>query len=166
MNESLFEQRLQQALNKLLTLTESYCSNNLSQQVLFLVEPSGWEAHEGLNEVEEERVGLLCDWAGKSLTKNEVLQLLWHEDKVPLWINMSVRKATHTFTFCHLLCSRRLCTDADLNHQSDPYPPFHIIVPLPATYGGTLGERFDINWQVQRPKSLISKLRHLLTGHD
>ncbi|QHV95659.1 hypothetical protein [Spirosoma endbachense] len=165
MDASLFEQRLEQALNKLLSLTASFCTNDLSQQILFWVEPSGWEAHEGLNEVEAERVGLLCEGVGKSLTKNELLQLLWHEGKVPLWINMSVRKATPTFTFCHLLCSRRLRAEAELYHQSDPYLPFHIVVPLPATYGGSSEERFDINWQVQRPKSLIGKLRHLLTGH-
>jgi hypothetical protein len=45
-----FRQHLDEALINLLQLTREHCYNNLAESFRFIIEPSGREVHDGMND--------------------------------------------------------------------------------------------------------------------
>jgi hypothetical protein len=135
----------------------TYCTNTLARNCQFLVGTATPDAHKGMDLLEVGQLVRLNNHNGKYLTAQQVVDLLWVKDKVPLYINMEVHESRPNLTLVYLLCSRRLRSEEHLYHQIDTYPPFHILVPLPPGY--QKGAKFDINFQKQGRR--LDKLRYL-----
>jgi hypothetical protein len=150
MTKEIFSQNLDNSLGLLLELTRQNCFNELSQSFKFLVQPSGTDFHDGLDEFEKKNLINLNRYADKRLTKDQVIDLLVHDNKVPLWINTTVYQSKKDLTIIHLFCSRRLRTDNELFHQIVIYPPFSTLVPFPPDpLRKDINGKFDINWKKQ-----------------
>ncbi|HZY79658.1 MAG TPA: hypothetical protein VFE50_09055, partial [Cyclobacteriaceae bacterium] len=68
-------------------------------------------------------------FAGEEFKKDKVIDLIWNDNKVPLWINISVISIQNNRTTIELLMSRRLRAETDLNHVAEKFPPFHPVMP-------------------------------------
>ena len=79
------------------------------------------------------RVGNLTD----SLTLDQVVDLLWRDDRIPEWIDMSACRTTPNFTLFSLICCGRFTDRSDLLYYSDAaHCPFGIKSPnLPFDLG-------------------------------
>jgi hypothetical protein len=168
MDKQKFIQQLDHSLQLLVNLTEQYCYNTIAPHFKFIIEPSGSEPHEGMDDFEIRHLLTLNRSAGKLLSKDEMVTLLCHNNKVPHWINMCIYESGPDITVVHLLCSRTLRYEDELYHQSVPYPPFNVGVPIPYNVGEGKSEKFDINWKrdfdnKRQPVSLLSKVKNWFT---
>lgn len=143
MNKEKLLTNFEGALTILAELTQEFCLNNLSTNHKYIIRSNqeSFSNHLTSNEISFHKYILTLK--NKPLEKNEVIDLLWTDNKVPLWINLSVIKSTDNLTTIELLTSRRLRSEIDLNHMANKFPPFHPVVPLPPAYKE--GEKFDIN---------------------
>lgn len=147
MTKEKFADKFLRAIDALVEHTKTLCFNDFSVQYQFKIRPSVTAvSHSDDNERTHHNKITSCQ--DRHLTFDEVVELLWVDNKVPLWINMSVTESTKDWTTIELLTSRRFVTEEELNHAVDQYPPFHTHVPLPVDYES--GVKFDINWR-RRP---------------
>ena len=139
------------ASKQLLELTDVYVSNELSDNMWYMVVPSNPEKSDHLTSFELEQLDRVNCFAGEGLSATQVITLLWLDRRVPLYINMEVWKSEGERTLIQLLCSRRYRQDQDLLRGTDTNPPFHIQVGLPPEY--QQGQKIDVNWKCEKPKS-------------
>lgn len=150
MSPDTFQLHLRSALSLLTEFTGQFCYNTLAKNYAFIIQPSGKGVHEGMDEFEKQNLIRLNRYAGKQLSEKKVIALLCHDDKVPLWINMTVYESKRSLTVIHLMFSRRLRHYDQLNHLTDKYPPFHPLVPMPPEgFSRDINGKFDINWKKQ-----------------
>jgi hypothetical protein len=170
MEPSKFRRHLDNSLRSLLDITRQLCYNEISENFKFLIQPSGREFHDGLNDFERKNLIRLNKYANKLLNIDQVVNLLCHENKVPLWINTTVYESKENLTVIHLLCSRRLRHDNELFYKAVEYPPFNVMVPLPPDpLRKNIDGKFDINWKKQlddtrKPKNVLTRIKQLLGG--
>ena len=150
------------AVINLLDLTRKLCYNELSGNYRFLLKPNQKSVDNHLDESEVSFHKNLLNYENKLLDKKEVLEQLWTNNKVPLWINISVTESTDSVTTIELLTSRRLRGESELNHKADKFPPFHVAIPLPP--GQREGQKFNVNWRKQqkKKKGLWTKIKELV----
>ncbi|MFL9483855.1 hypothetical protein ACI6Q2_13845 [Chitinophagaceae bacterium LWZ2-11] len=164
-----FRQRLDNSLKLLLNITRQYCYNDISDNFKFIIEPSGTDFHHDLNDYEKKNLTILNQLGDSLLSVEQIIDLLYHNNKVPLWINTTVYESKKDLTVIHLLCSRRLRHDNELFHQAVKYPPFNILVPIPPDpLRKEINGKFDINWKkqlddAQKPKSIFKRITQFLT---
>ncbi|UKN02005.1 hypothetical protein K6119_00555 [Paracrocinitomix mangrovi] len=78
------------------------------------------------------------------LNKTEVIDLLLRKNKVPVWIDISVKDITETNTVINLLCSGRYSAEPEeLYYQDNGTGPFGIKSPI-LPFGFKEGEKFDL----------------------
>jgi hypothetical protein len=168
METSKFKQHLENSLKLLLDITRLNCYNKISENFSFIIEPSGREFHDGLTDFEKKNLVSLNKYANKLLTADQVVDLLCHNDEVPLWINTTVYESKEDLTVIHLFCSRRLRHDNELFHQAVKYPPFNVLVWVPPDpLKKEIDGKFDINWKkqlddIQKPKGILARIKRLL----
>jgi hypothetical protein len=150
MTKDKFKDNLNDAIDSLIGLTSTLCSNSFSSKYRFIVKPNIATVDSHLDQDEILFHSQIVTYKSKYLTDKEVIDLLWTNNKVPLWINTSVWEATDSWTTVELLTSRRLRTENELNKIADQFPPFHIQVPLPVDR--VEGEKFDVNWRTRKLK--------------
>src|SRR5688572_12600198 len=150
MTKDKFRNNLNFAVDALMALTKKLCSNSFSSTYRFIVRPNSVAVDSHLNEEEIIFHNQIMSYKDKHITNNEVIDLLWTNRKVPLWINTCVLESNDTWTTIELLTSRRLRTEDELNKVVDQFPPFHIQVPLPPNRVDEA--KFDINWRARTPK--------------
>jgi len=170
MDTSTFRQHLDNSLKLLLDITRQHCYNDISEDFKFIIQPSGTDFHDGLNDYEKKNLTILNQFGNRLLTAEQVIDLLYHDNKVPLWINATIYESKKDLTVIHLFCSRRLRHDNDLFHQAVKYPPFNVLVPLPPDpLRKEINGKFDINWKKQlddrqKPKSILKRIKQFLTS--
>jgi hypothetical protein len=170
MDASKFKEHLDDSLKLLLDISQQHCYNDISENFSFIIEPSGRDFHDGLNNFEKDNLVVLNKYADKLLTDDQVVSLLCHDGKVPLWINMTIYESKNNLTVIHLFCSRRLRHDNELFYAAVKYPPFNVMVPLPPEpLWKDINGKFDINWKKQlddrqKPKSIFMRIKRLLTN--
>lgn len=170
MNISLFKEHLDNSLKLLVDITRQHCYNNISENFKFLIQPSGSDFHDGLNDYEKNNLVHLNKFLDKHLSIDQAIDLLYHDNKVPLWINTTVYESKNDLTVIHLFCSRRLRNDEELFYKAVKYPPFNVLVPIPPDpLRKDIDGKFDINWKKklddrQKPKSILTRIRQILSS--
>lgn len=168
MDTSKFIRHFDNSLKLLLDITRRHCYNDISETFKFLIQPSGTDFHDGLNELDRKNLTVLKRHIDKLLSFDQTIALLYHDNKVPLWINMEVYEAKTDMTIIRLLCSRRLRHDSELYYNSVAYPPFNIHVPIPPdTLRKDINGKFDINWKKHlddKQKNIWTKIKRLFNS--
>ena len=170
MNISLFKEHLDNSLKLLVDITRQHCYNNISDNFKFLIQPSRSDFHNGLNDYEKNNLVRLNKFLDKHLSIEQVIDLLYHDNKVPLWINTTVYESKNDLTVIHLFCSRRLRSDKELFHKAVKFPPFNVLVPIPPDpLRKDIDGKFDINWKKklddrQKPKSILARISQILSS--
>ena len=118
--------------------------NDFSDNFCFVIMPNVLDDSDHLDNDERINLEQRKEELNKLLTIGEVIDRLWFSEKVPVWINVSIYKATKRKTIIELMTSRRFRKD-DYMHKNTGFPPFHIAIPTPPYQKGN--EKFDINWK-------------------
>ena len=170
MTKEIFEQRLMDATSFLIDFTKKYCFNDFSSTIKYLIAPNSRDIDSHLDSFEVSQLMKLNKLRKKKLSVKEALESLYHNGKVPLWINITVYETSREITTIELCTSRRFRRDNELNHIADQYPPFHSLVPIPPdSLRIEKDAKYDINYQrklrkmrhrtefIQRLKSFLTK---------
>lgn len=160
MEREKFIEHFKKTIELLVDFTKQYCYNDFVENYLFIVKPNDSDFHDGLNEFEKRNLKVLNRHTKKVLVFDQVVDLLHHDNQVPLWINMSIYESKPNATIFELICSRRLRPDEKLFYKAVKYPPFNVQVPTPPDFDlprNDIGEKFDVNWR----KLLLEKQKHL-----
>ena len=145
MTKDKFRHNLSSAIASLMHLTGSLCSNSFSSNYRFIMRPNALTLDPHLDQEEITFHKKIMTYRDKHVSDNEVVDLLWVNNKVPLWINTSVLESSDTWTTIELVTSRRLRAEEQLNEIVDQFPPFHVQIPLPSDR--VEGVKFDVNWR-------------------
>jgi hypothetical protein len=147
MTKEDFAHHLALATTSALAFTRTVCWNRLADTVDFVIRPdmvTGDASY--LSSLEGARFQARKQELGRRLTAPEVVDRLWVGQHVPVYIDLSVYRASATKTTLELCINRRLRQRAaELSHQAEGYPPFHVVVPIPPYAVGQ--GLFHSNWQ-------------------
>lgn len=166
MDKLKFRHHLSEATKLLFELTKKLCYNDLHDNCRYLLTPNSRTVDGHLN---EEEILILKKWnqyEGDLLTANQIIDLLHHNNKVPVWIDMTIYEARPDLTVINLFCSRRLRDETELMHPG--IPPFHVLVSIPPdNLKAEINGRFDVNWKKrrddkQKPNGILSRLKKLI----
>ena len=128
--------------------TEEHCFNPIRDSYKFTITPNCRSADKHLTEMEVEVLKMLNSYEGKELSAQQAVELLYHNNEVPLWINITIYESRQNETIIDLFCSRRFRSEKELNHSVDKYPPFHPLVPIPPdSFRVEKDGKFDVNWK-------------------
>lgn len=93
------------------------------------------------------------DQKSDPLTARDVIELLWYDEAIPVWINMQIEDYDEEYTHIYLNCSGRYSKFLESTyHVEEGYPPFHVqSPPLPTiTYDKRRrrkrNQKFDLHW--------------------
>lgn len=165
MDKRTFRTNLHGAAKLLLQVSRNYCYNHLSDNCLFTITPNVRIADSHLNAEEIKLLEKLNKLEGREFTIDAMVDLLYHNNKVPLWINMCVQESRDGATIVHLYTSRRLRTEGEINACGEnQFPPFKPCVIQPPDFLRSADGAYDINWtrqyqQMMMPKGLFQKIK-------
>lgn len=149
MDSLTFKYNLEKISNVAIRFARQLTWNDFSDNIYFVIIPNALDDSDHLDNDERINLAQRKDELNKLLTINEVIERLCFLEKVPVWINVSVYKATKRKTIIELMTSRRFRKD-DYMHKNTGFPPFHIAIPTPPYQKNN--ERFDINWKHNKLK--------------
>lgn len=148
MEKEKFEKQLREATIEVVNFTLRYCSNELCENYEYVIVPNVRDKSGHLNKEELKTLSLWNKKQNKRLPFEQVINLLYNNGRVPLWINITVYQSLGSMTVIELLCSRRLREEQELMHK-DKIPPFNILISLPPAYNGVQDVKFDVNWRTK-----------------
>lgn len=166
MDKETFKQHLQEASNNTVTFTDEFCYNVCPVQYKYRMTPSGRTVGKNEEHLTGEELAVLRLWnkyENKDLSAKQVIDLLWHDYKMPVWIDITVYEAGPDYTVFDLFCSRRSRMEYELYYPG-PAMPFHTQVVMPPDHLKTEQEgRFDVNWrkrwdEQQGAKGIVKKV--------
>ena len=176
MNKFQLRKNLEKASYDLIVLAQQSYSNTFSTNFKYLLRPNVRSINLSNNHLNNLEIENLANWnryANQKLDKEEIVDLLIKDEKVPVWINICIIESQKEYTLIELLCSRRLRTELDLIHKSE-WAPFHLLQHIPSEIDSMNNEgMFDINLKKQSQKvepffisidtpSRLSYLKYLL----
>lgn len=151
MTKTEFYTNLSNAEKKVYPLTCGMVINTLPAEFLYIVSIQS-SARDGLEEGEfvfPNKPKL--NQTSSPMKAEEVIELLWQDGLVPVWINMSIDNYDEQFSYITLECSGRFAKDKELlYHKGEENQPFHVLSPaIPhraCDENDNIVEKFDIRW--------------------
>jgi len=154
MEKQAFKESLEKISKTTLEISKKIAWNDFSENVYYIIQPNVLEESDHLDNEEKKNLRGRKKELSKILTIDQVVEKLCFSDRIPVWINVSVAKATKQKTIIELLTSRRFRKD-DYMFKDTDFPPFHIAIPTPINLKGN--ERFDINWKHKKLKLKLER---------
>lgn len=145
MNREDFRFRLDDAVNSLVKFTQNYCHNNFAKSYIYKLEPSEKYYHVNMDEFAKKVLDAMLN-IDKTLTQEQLLDLLYIDDKIPNWINIQICESLPERTVIQVTATREWRAYKQAINDSDKWEIFHKLVALPPGYNQ---DAFDINWQVK-----------------
>lgn len=162
MDKIIFKQHLELASKALVDFSKQQCFNDFSSNYKYKISPDSInfqdfdekpEVYGDLMEIEILVLKKLENVGNQLLTNDQVIDLFNNNDKVPVWIDMSIYETQKEMTVIELLCSERLRNDSEL-YKNGNITPFQLKVAIPPEHLNTVqNERFDVNWRRIRDTS-------------
>ena len=144
MTKSTFLNRLQQVSTLNRDFAERFVSNDLPRSFRYL--PRLNQSFDGNPPKPGEHVFPHDTDPAAPLTAVEVADLLCREDRVPEWIDISIRRVDAEHTYFELLCCGRFTDDdALLYYQDTDFAPFGCKSPSFPPRWSEERDRFDLN---------------------
>lgn len=159
MDKATFKHRLDLASSALLDFSKQMCFNEFSNNYQYKILPDNITFDENTTTPEDltEQDILVLKKSEKLrnqlLTSEQIVDLFYWDNKVPVWIDMTVYEAQKDLTVIELLCSDRLRDDKELYNNGE-ITPFRIKVAMPLEYRNRLNNiKFDVNWRAIRNRA-------------
>lgn len=154
MRKSQFSEHLEQATITTKKAAQKYCWNKLPSGVTYFIRLNCSYDSNPLRKGEYRFPELVLpkDRSPQSFTQDEVIELLWRENKVPEWINILPFDVDPNSVCCELECCGRFTNQRRyLYHKPEGYPPFHAQIELPTCdYNLKRDGKFDLRWRKQK----------------
>ncbi len=169
MEKEKFRLHLDKATKALIDFTKSLCYNEFAANYRYITEPCSRTIAPEDKHLDMKEHAVLADWntyRDELLTAGKVIELLHHNNRVPVYIDMYVYETKPSLTVIKLNCSRRLREEKDLMHPG--FPPFHLQVATPIdSLKIEKDGKFDVNWKKRwddkcKPKNVLVWLKHRL----
>ncbi len=154
MEKKVFKENLHQISKTTLEIARKITWNDFSENVYYIIQPNVLEESDHLDNEEKKNLRGRKKELSETLTIDQVVEKLCFSDRIPVWINVSVAKATKQKTIIELLTSRRFRKD-DYMFKDTDFPPFHITIPTPMNLKEN--EKFDINWKYKKLKLKLER---------
>lgn len=152
MEMTTFKYHLEAASKQAVELAKSYCHNRFSDDYNYIITPNNRNADAHLTAQEVVALEVWNKHQHTLLSLEKAIDLLHYDNKVPVWINISVCEAQSELTLIELQCSRRLREEKELMHPG--FPPFQVQVAIPPdNLRNEKNGKFDVNWK----KSSVNK---------
>ena len=152
MDKVKFRYHLDKATKQLIDFTRTLCYNDFSDSFKYIITPNSRTVDKDDEHLNEKEISVLKSWnkfEGQLLTATEVVDLFHHDNKAPVWIDMTVYEARPDLTVIDLFCSRRLREEEELMYQG--LHPFHLQVATPPDFSKVeIDGKFDVNWKKKR----------------
>lgn len=170
MDKVTFREHLDRATIMLAEFTKTLCYNDIAENYKYRITPNTTTVNKDDEHLTEGEITVLNIWnkyKNETMTADRIVDLLHHDNKVPVWINTTIYEARLDLTIIDLFCSRRLRDDNELYHQGQ-IMPFHLQVPIPPDQLKIeKNVKFDLNWKKRvddkkNPKSMLIKIKRLL----
>lgn len=166
MDKVKFKYHLDEATSRLIDFTRTLCYNDiLNNNYKYIITPNSRTVDEHLNDREIAVLKIWNQFEGQLLTANQVVDLFHHDNKIPVWIDMTVYEVRQDLTVIDLFCSRRLREENELMHPE--LPPFHLQVAMPPDgLKVEIEGKFDVNWQKKqddnsKPRGILTRLKQM-----
>ena len=168
MDKIIFKQHLDEATTMLVDFTKELCYNNIADRYKYRITPNSRIVDKDNEYLIGSEIAILKVWnkyENQTLCVEQVVDLLHHNNKVPVWIDTTIYEARQDLTIINLLCSRRLRGDRELYHQGQ-IMPFHLLVAMPSDHLKIEKDgKFDVNWKKRlddkkKPKNILTGLKH------
>lgn len=169
MDKVKFKYHLDEATKRLIEFTETLCYNNLKDNYRYFITPNLPTVTKDDEHLNEKEMSVLKTWnkyKGQLLRASQVVDLFHHDNKVPLWIDMTIYEARQDLTVIDLFSSCLLREENELMHQG--LPPFHLQVAIPPDILKVeIDGKFDVNWQKKLhdnniQKGILTRLKQLI----
>lgn len=170
MDKITFRQHIDEATKLLVDFTKTLCFNDIADNYKYRITPSARTVDKDDDHLNEYEIAVLKIWnthENKILTTDQIVDLLHHNNTVPVWIDATIYEARKDLTVIDLFCSRRLRNDNELYHQGK-IMPFHLQVSTPPDQLKIEKDgKFDVNWKKRlddkkNSRSLLTKFKELL----
>ena len=168
MDKVKFKYHLDEATKRLIEFTETLCYNDLKNNYRYLITPNSRTVAKYDEHLNKKDMSVLKTWneyEGQLLTANQIVELFHHDNKVPVWVDMTVYEARQDMTVIDLFCSRRLREEDELMYPG--LPPFHLQVATPPDSLKVVRDgKFDVNWKKERDdnqktKGILKRLKQI-----
>lgn len=161
-NKMEFLNHFEESLNSLFDFTKSQCYNTFSDNVGFIIEPSGWEYHNGMCDSEKTNLDRIIAVKAKKLSKDIVVDFLYVDNKIPDWINISIDESRSCKTVIRVLVSRKWRLFAEALQDYPEREIFHCVIPVPRGVDPEAG-KYDVNifrqQQDIRERGILGRLK-------
>jgi hypothetical protein len=141
-----FAENLRRGTEAVRKCTERYCWNELPSQEMYFVHERFFPDH--AKPQTDRRIPRFAD---------EVVMALWHDGKVPHWIDITPYEVAGDVLYFELRCCGTFTSeDLHLYHKKEGYPPFHIFGPIQPVEYRSLEEdgKFDLHcYRDRKPKN-------------
>lgn len=165
MTKEIFIQNFKLLLVHLKDITEELCSNQLSENYKFILEPSQRNVSTHLSEIENSYLEVWNKLENAEISFYEVVDLFYRNGTTPKWADCYVYLSTSDKTVVKIFFSRQFKEDAEIYYLERGTAPFKAVVNTPFKSIENPGEKFDMNWKykLERNKSqnIFTKLRKL-----
>ncbi|MFH0895095.1 MAG: hypothetical protein V2A54_11735 [Bacteroidota bacterium] len=161
MTKQTFKNNLLLATQYLIPYTREFVLNKLkSEDFFYTILSNSLEVDEHLNLEEREMLQKRCAELKKYMKIDCVVERLCINDKVPVWVNLSISRATRKHIYIELFISRRFRKD-DYMYKNSPFTPFHITVAFPPRKVNDKS-KFNLNWK--NKNSLLRFCKYIISN--
>ena len=155
----------------LVDFTKTLCYNEIVHNYKYRITPNSRTVDKDDEHLTDSEIAVLNIWnkyENSFLTADQIVDLFNHDNKVPVWVDMTIYEARQEVTIIDLFCSRRLRDDNELYHQGQ-IMPFHLQVATPPDHLKVEENgKFDVNWKRQlddkrTSKTLLTRLKKMFS---
>lgn len=151
MEQQEFQNHLVIATKRALSLAREMVSNHLPDKFRYRIILNA--SYDGNPLTPQEQVFLkdAADRRSVPVSGEEVVAMLWRNDKVPEWIDIYVKSVREHSTVLELLCCGRFTASNDhLYHKPEGHPPFHVQSPRLPPRWNKENPKFDLMWSAKK----------------
>ncbi len=147
--------------------TSQNCFNKLSDNYQFIIEPSERTVSGHLTEKENGYLKIWNKLQGRQISFDQVVDLLYQDNKTPKWVDSSIYYSTPSLTVVHLFFSREFRDENEVYYLDRGTGPFKAVVGIPPDNRKIVeGDKFDVNWKKhwddeRNQNSFLTKLKKI-----
>ena len=163
MTKEKFIENFKLLLVHLREVTEKLCINEISENYVFVLEPSERNVSEHLSDEENEYLKTWNELEDKEITFEKVIELFYKNGKTPKWADCSVYLSTPDKTVVKIYFSRQFKQEEEIYYLERGTGPFKALVKT--KFAENADVKFDVNWKAKLDKkkteNIFSKLKLL-----
>lgn len=165
MTKEKFIENFKLLLVHLRDVTEKFCFNEISENYIFILEPSERKTSQHLTEEENKYIKTWNKLENKEITFDQVVELFYQNGKTPKWADCNVHLSTSEKTVVKIFFSRQFKEEKEIYYLERGTGPFKAVVNTSSENMKDINGKFDVNWKVKlenkKSKGILSKIKRM-----